>query len=244
MLKDSEATIWERNSQLSLYGVAFGLLAVFLNDGGKVRSQGFFQGYNEWVLLVILLQAVGGLVVACVLKYADNILKCFAVAISMILGAVCSRLVYQEGPELTDPSFLSGTALVLLATVLYSLGMEGICAKCWQNASPEKPADSTVDELEDDQDIELGKTQIKTSSAGSRVLNWLTFGTKTPSEHDFLEVSKKCSDIPEMPQKHLANLRLPYHSTVFRLYLDHFAYPSKPTAAIDKALTPSSTVVP
>jgi UDP-sugar transporter A1/2/3 len=191
MLKDSEATIWERNSQLSLYGVAFGLLAVFLNDGEKVRSQGFFQGYNEWVLLVILLQAVGGLVVACVLKYADNILKCFAVAISMILGAVCSRLVYKEGPELTDPLFVSGTALVLLATVLYSLGMEGICAKCWQNASP--PADSTVDELEDDQDIELGKAQIahsKASAAGSRVLNWLTFGTKTQTEHDFFEVEE------------------------------------------------------
>jgi hypothetical protein len=151
-------------------------------------------------------------------------------------------MVYQEGPELTDPSFLSGTALVLLATVLYSLGMEGICAKCWQNASP--PADSTVDELEDDQDIELGKAQIKTSSAGSRVLNWLTFGTKTPSEHDFLEVSKKCSDVPDVPHKHPAILRLPYDSAVFRLYLDHLVYSSKPTAAVDKAPAPSSTVVP
>jgi hypothetical protein len=196
-------------------------------------------------LLVILLQAVGGLVVAGVLKYADNILKCFAVAISMILGAVCSRLVYKEGPELTDPLFVSGTALVLLATVLYSLGMEGICAKCWQNASP--PADSTVDELEDDQDIELGKTQIahsKASSAGSRVLKWLTFGTKTQTEHDFIGMSKKCSDIPEVPHKHLASLRLPYESAVSRLYLDHFVYSSKPTAAVDKAPAPSSTVVP
>jgi len=213
MLKDSKATIWERNVQLSVYGVAFGFMAVLLNDLEKVQGRGFFQGYNEWVLLVVLLQAVGGLVVAGVLKYADNILKCFADAISMILGAVCSRLVYQEGPELTNPLFVLGTALVLLATVVYSLGMEGIRGKSGQSASQGTPAHLTVDKLEDDQvnDIELGKTQIAQSvppSGGSRVLNWLTFGTNTETEDDLLEVCKKHSDLPEVAKKHDVNVRL------------------------------------
>ncbi len=36
---------------------------------------GLVQGYTPLVLVVILLQAVGGLVVAATIKYADNILK-------------------------------------------------------------------------------------------------------------------------------------------------------------------------
>jgi hypothetical protein len=46
----------------------------------KIRSlspfgAGVVQGYTPLVLVVILLQAVGGLVVAATIKYADNILK-------------------------------------------------------------------------------------------------------------------------------------------------------------------------
>jgi hypothetical protein len=41
----------------------------------SVCGAGLVQGYTPLVLVVILLQAVGGLVVAATIKYADNILK-------------------------------------------------------------------------------------------------------------------------------------------------------------------------
>eukprot|EP01034_Spumella_vulgaris_P039692 gene39692-49044_t len=41
----------------------------------QVMDKGFFHGYNYTVWSVIALQAIGGLVVAVVIKYADNILK-------------------------------------------------------------------------------------------------------------------------------------------------------------------------
>ena len=48
-------------------------------DGERLRAnEGVFQGYDGVVLLVIALQAIGGLVIAAVLRYAGNVLKCFA----------------------------------------------------------------------------------------------------------------------------------------------------------------------
>jgi UDP-sugar transporter A1/2/3 len=123
MLKDSKATIWERNLQLSMFGVVFGLAGVS-KDLDTVRSGGFFQGYNELVVGIILLQAGGGLVVAAVLKYADNVLKCFGVAVSVIAGAVLSRVLHSEGPPLTDPALLCGIIVILWAMLLYGLGSE------------------------------------------------------------------------------------------------------------------------
>ena len=38
------------------FGVIFGLLAVFVNDGKAVVNQGFLQGYNKITWIVISLQ--------------------------------------------------------------------------------------------------------------------------------------------------------------------------------------------
>jgi len=126
MLKNYSATVWERNFQMATYGLAFGIVAVIANDREEVQRRGFFSGYSLAVLCVIALQAGGGLVVAVVLKYADNLMKCFAVALSVLLGCVMSRVLYGEGPSLSDPAFMGGTILVCGATVVYSMGIEAL----------------------------------------------------------------------------------------------------------------------
>ncbi len=40
-----------------------------------MQFQGFFYGYTPFVWYVVVLNATGGLLVALVIKYADNILK-------------------------------------------------------------------------------------------------------------------------------------------------------------------------
>ena len=58
-----------------VFSLVFASLAVILNDLDSVESGGFFQGYTSIVVVLVLLQAFGGLVVAIAVKYADNILK-------------------------------------------------------------------------------------------------------------------------------------------------------------------------
>lgn len=47
-------------------------------------------------LLVAFLQALGGLVIAAVIKYADNILKGFATSLSIIMSTLISYLFLQD----------------------------------------------------------------------------------------------------------------------------------------------------
>merc|ERR1712023_46879 len=91
---------------------------------GKIRENGFMQGYSGLVWGVILLQAVGGLVVAAVLKYADNILKCFGNALSIVISCLLSSFFLREFDP--DGPFVVGTFFVLVATTLYNLGAPAI----------------------------------------------------------------------------------------------------------------------
>ncbi|KAJ1661477.1 UDP-galactose transporter Gms1, partial [Coemansia sp. RSA 25] len=83
VLKGSRKSVWARNVQLSLFSLPPALFGVLVIDGTGVRSSGFFSGYTAWTVAAISLQAFGGLLVAVVVKYADNILKGFATSISI-----------------------------------------------------------------------------------------------------------------------------------------------------------------
>ncbi|CAB4030932.1 UDP-N-acetylglucosamine transporter-like [Paramuricea clavata] len=107
-----------RNVQLAIFGIILGLSAVFINDGSAVRTKGFFQGYNKYTWTVVFLQAFNGLVIATVVKYADNILKGFATSISIIVSSVISYYFLQDFE--VSKQFLAGASAVLLATYLYS----------------------------------------------------------------------------------------------------------------------------
>jgi len=129
ILKQTDASIWLRNIQLAFFGAALGLLGAFLQDGAKIQADGFMQGYSGLVWTVIMLQAVGGLVVAAVLKYADNILKCFGNAVSIVLSCLLSAVLLQEFQP--DLLFVLGTLLVLVATTLYSIGVPAPMQLLW-----------------------------------------------------------------------------------------------------------------
>ena len=55
-------------------------------EDGRVN---FFKGYNSIVWGVIFFQAAGGLIVAMVVKYADNIIKNFATSLVNTRSAWC-----------------------------------------------------------------------------------------------------------------------------------------------------------
>ncbi|XP_077440955.1 solute carrier family 35 member A3a [Vanacampus margaritifer] len=121
ILKESKQSVWIRNIQLGMFGLVFGFVGMLIFDGDKVMESGMFQGYGAVTCAVVTLQALGGLVIAAVIKYADNILKGFATSLSIILSTLISYFWLQD----FDPTnvFFLGAGLVIAATFLY--GYEG-----------------------------------------------------------------------------------------------------------------------
>jgi UDP-galactose transporter len=117
ILKNSKVSIWVRNIQLGLFGTLFALITVFFSDYENVKEKGFFFGYNSLVWINIIIQSAGGLLVAVVIKYADNILKGFATSIAIIVSCLASVYLFST---VIDSIFAFGTLLVVLSVVLYS----------------------------------------------------------------------------------------------------------------------------
>lgn len=116
MLKGSDISVWMRNIQLSMCSLPFGLLTCFVSDGEIIRNQGFFFGYDKFIRYLVILQAGGGLLVAMVVKYADNILKGFATSLAIVISCIAS--IYLFNFVLTI-QFVFGAILVIFSIFLY-----------------------------------------------------------------------------------------------------------------------------
>ncbi len=115
ILKGTASSLWMRNAQLAFFSVILGIFGMIMTDGLFID---FFQGYDSLVVMIILTQAVGGLIVAVVIKYADNILKGFATALSIILCGFLSASLFDFAP---GDMFLFGSVVVIFATMMYSV---------------------------------------------------------------------------------------------------------------------------
>ncbi|KAG0263005.1 hypothetical protein DFQ27_002000 [Actinomortierella ambigua] len=115
ILKGSETDMWVRNIQLGISGSLFSFLAMFY-DRQKIYEGGLLQGYSTITWMVVINQALGGLLVAIVVKYADNILKGFATSLSIIISGIISVYFFDFEPSM---QFQIGTMVVILATFLY-----------------------------------------------------------------------------------------------------------------------------
>ncbi|XP_059143182.1 UDP-N-acetylglucosamine transporter-like isoform X2 [Physella acuta] len=117
ILKGTRQSVWLRNVQLGVLGSVIGVITMFMNDGAKVQEKGFFNGYDSVVWFVVCLQSFGGLLVAVVVKYADNILKGFATSAAIICSCVAS--IYFFDFQLSI-EFTVGAGLVIAAVYIYS----------------------------------------------------------------------------------------------------------------------------
>ena len=122
ILKGSDVSLWIRNIQMGIPSMLIALITVYLNDSVEVSRHGFFVGYSPLVFSVITVQAVGGLIVAVVVKYADNVLKVFASSFSIILSCLISAALFDFRP---NALFSIGACLVILSTAMYSKPSSG-----------------------------------------------------------------------------------------------------------------------
>ncbi|CAM9175075.1 unnamed protein product, partial [Hapterophycus canaliculatus] len=117
VLKGTSVSLWVRNIQLSSYGVLLGAWCVWVKDWEAVSQNGFFHGYNYAVWMAVILNSAGGLVVAMVVKYADNVIKGFATSTSSVLTALISAVLFDFQISVV---FVVGAYLILHSTLLFS----------------------------------------------------------------------------------------------------------------------------
>ena len=115
---NSPHVLWVRNFQLAIFALTAALAGVFMKDANHEGS--YFQGFTAVVWLVVSLEAFGGLVVALVVKYADNILKTFATAISIVISTLVSAVFLNFQVRV---SFVFGAVCVLVAVFIYTNGL-------------------------------------------------------------------------------------------------------------------------
>uniref|UniRef100_A0A914MS73 UDP-N-acetylglucosamine transporter n=1 Tax=Meloidogyne incognita TaxID=6306 RepID=A0A914MS73_MELIC len=117
ILKTASVQLWTQNLLLSFFSIFGAFAMTWIYDWEQVKLWGFFHGYNTTIWIVVALQAYGGLVIALVVKYADNILKGFAVSLSILLSSFISwGLLADFEPSFT---FVLGASIVILSTFLY-----------------------------------------------------------------------------------------------------------------------------
>ena len=102
--------------QLCLFTIPLAGLAI----GGKwstVSELGWTYGLDAPTIVLITLNASGGLLVAAVIKYGDNILKNFTTSCSVILGTLISVVLFDF---VLTFQFLWASAVVVTSAYAYA----------------------------------------------------------------------------------------------------------------------------
>jgi len=113
---DSKPSLWLRNLQLAMYSGVIAVAGLLINDYDEIARQGPLHGFGFWTWCAVLNNALGGLLVAVIIKYADNILRSFAQGLAIVSGAVGSYLLFDF--QITA-QFMLGVVLVIGAVFLY-----------------------------------------------------------------------------------------------------------------------------
>lgn len=130
MMKTGEKpSMWVRNFQLAMFSMSIGIFPLLME---KEDFRDLFHGFNSYVWLMVFNSAIGGLCVAFVIKYADNILKGFACALATVIATLAAVPLFAF--ELSI-SFFVGMMIVIFSTLLYgnAIKVEG---EYWNSEPP------------------------------------------------------------------------------------------------------------
>merc|ERR1719188_1733147 len=82
---------------------------------------GLFSGYNSWAVAVVLNNALNGLAISAILKYADNIARVYAHAAAMMATMLLSVAFFGESPT---PQLVIAVSIVGASALQYNLKPE------------------------------------------------------------------------------------------------------------------------
>lgn len=128
-------SMWMRNVQMAFFSILIALINMWrdsanrgftdgLNESGEPMVKPFMHGFTGWAWVIVALQAGGGMLVAAVIKYADNVLKGMATGVSVATGTFASTFLF--GTTLSM-QFGIGAGTILVSVYLFSNDLPAAC---------------------------------------------------------------------------------------------------------------------
>jgi len=119
LLKDrAKQSIHWQNIQLYGWGVLFNLLGQSARDPGFLLEMDIHRGFNVWAYAVVVNNALSGLAISALLKYADNIARVYAHAAAMLVTMLASVFLFDQRPT---PQLVIAVATVSASAVQYNM---------------------------------------------------------------------------------------------------------------------------
>mmetsp|Transcript_1342 Transcript_1342/g.2396 ORF Transcript_1342/g.2396 Transcript_1342/m.2396 type:complete len:358 (+) Transcript_1342:52-1125(+) len=118
--KTEVITIWERNFQLCFYSIVFCIVMHVYTSATRVANSEQYTAMSNWSALTVVVAVLGaanGLIVAATLKYADSILKVLAQAGAIIIS---TALGYMFQNEPLDIFVVVGCLVSILSIMNYT----------------------------------------------------------------------------------------------------------------------------
>lgn len=119
LLKGSvTSSIHWQNVQLYGWGIAFNFVGACISDTEVLTMTNAFHDFNFWACIVVLNNALNGLAISAILKYADNIARVYAHAAAMLVTMIVSLFLF--GQQVT-PQLAIAVIMVAASAVQYNL---------------------------------------------------------------------------------------------------------------------------
>ncbi|CAB9511320.1 UDP-galactose translocator [Seminavis robusta] len=116
------ASLWMRTMQLSFFSILIPI-GRYMFEGSEDHNKPFLHGFTVWVWVLAILNALMGVLITAVIKYADSVLKALATSLSMVLTTLLDAVFF--GRQLA-PTFLLGMLLVVGSVLCFSFHIDRV----------------------------------------------------------------------------------------------------------------------
>lgn len=169
LLKGSvSSSIHWQNIQLYGWGIIFNFLGACISEPDMLVGFNLLKGFNFWACIVVLNNALNGLAISAILKYADNIARVYAHAAAMMVTMVVS--VFLFGQSIT-PQLGIAVAMVAASALQYNLKESSAQPEPVKTAEPARTPGLLNTELADKVGVqENEETMMAGDSRGKKKL--------------------------------------------------------------------------
>lgn len=115
VLKTQPLPLSLQNLFLYFFGVLVNLIGHFWSSADR----GFLEGFSPWVLVIVLSQALNGLIMSVVMKHSSNITRLFVISCSILVNALLSVALFNL--QLTLLFFVAVSCIGLAVHLYYGV---------------------------------------------------------------------------------------------------------------------------
>jgi len=115
--KAAPVSVWIRNVELAFFTIVIAIVQGWTSSKPETKGLPYFHGFTGWVWLIVALQAGGGMLVAAIIKYADNVLKGLATGVSVCVATAASAGLFGTP---IGGQFTIGATLILVSVYVFS----------------------------------------------------------------------------------------------------------------------------